>query len=60
MVGPIGLLIFCMIILLCIGLGVWAASKLEGVGLPNPIVIAVQIIIILIGILVILQRAGLI
>jgi hypothetical protein len=54
----IPLLIFCIIILLCIGLLVWAASKLEGVGLPNPIVVAIQIVIILIGVLLILQKAA--
>jgi hypothetical protein len=51
----IAVLIHLIIILIVIGLLIYAASLLSGVGLPPPIVVAIQICIILIGVLMILS-----
>ena len=55
----IGLLITIMLVLAIIGLLVWAASMLSQVGVPQPVVVVLQICIILVGVLLLLQRVGL-
>lgn len=52
------LIVWMIIMLLVIGLLVWAVDSLAGLGLPPQVLVVLKVVIILVGILVILQRAG--
>lgn len=54
------LLVYLVVILIVIGLLVWAVTLLGGVGIPQPVIVALQILVILIGVILLLNVAGLI
>lgn len=54
----ISLLITIIVIMIVIGLLFWAVTLLGGLGIPPQIIIALEILVILVGIVALLQLSG--
>jgi hypothetical protein len=54
----IGMLISILVLLLIVGLLVWAVTLLAPLGIPQPVLIVLQILIILIAVLYLLHFVG--
>jgi hypothetical protein len=56
----LSLLILLIVVLLIAGVGYWAVAQIgAAMGLPAPIVVVAQVLIVLVALVVIVQKSGL-